>query len=262
MSADSSTSDSLARRWGGQIVQIAAIVLVEDVSWSLESEREQANWVGALGHELNGALQYFQSAVQAANLTVQREPPRAQHHLEAAQRQVKVMSRLVRDFLDAARLGAGLFRCEDEPVLVSALVRDAAESAELSDPRHRVVLEVEESLWVRADIDRLRQILTNLLGNAAKYSNPGLLRVGVQRDGERVVIYVKDEGPGIAEEQQHHLFRRYRRLPSRTEGSGLGLWISRELALRMGGDLWVQSAEGEPTTFFVALPHARPDRQP
>lgn len=238
----------------------AGLAMVEDISVSLESEREQAKWLGALGHEVNGVLQLLLTSTQASQLHLTQEPARALHHLQAAQQQVQLMRRLVRDFMEAAQLGAGVFQCHDEPVLVSSLVREIAESAELADPRHRILVEIEDELWVRGDMDRLRQILTNLLSNAAKYANPGLLRVGARRQVDRVVIHVQDEGPGIPVEDQRTLFRRFRRLPSRIEGSGLGLWISRELTQRMGGELWLQSAAGEPTTFFVALPYDPPSR--
>lgn len=231
-----------------------AVVLLEDISWSLDSEREQAQWLGALGHELNGALQHLLTASQAAELYLNREPAKAVHHLRSAQRQTRLMGRLVKDFVEAAQLGAGIFSCRDEPLAVGPLLEDLVESAMLADPRHRIVQSVSPGLWVHGDVDRLRQIFTNLLSNAAKYSTPGLLEVGARRDGSRVLMWLRDDGPGIPSEAREHIFRRFRRLPSESEGSGMGLWIARELAVRMGGDLWLQSAEGMPSTFFVALP--------
>lgn len=231
-----------------------AVVLLEDVSWSLDSEREQAQWLGALGHELNGALQHLLTASQAAEVYLGRDPARAVHHLRSAQRQTRLMGRLVKDFVEAAQLGAGIFNCRDEPVAIGPLLSDLVESAELADARHRIVQSVSPDLWVHADVDRLRQIFTNLLSNAAKYSSPGQLELGARRDGSRVLMWLRDDGPGIPSEAREHIFRRFRRLPSESEGSGMGLWIARELAVRMGGDLWLQSSEGMPSTFFVALP--------
>ncbi len=235
-----------------------AVAILEDVTWTMDSERTQVEWVAALGHELGGGLQGLTTAVSAAMMLIDRESTRdrARHHLEVARREVGLMVRLVRDFLDAARLGVGALEIRTASVEVPLLLAELVDAAESRDPRHRVVLHVEAGLRAWADLDRLKQILANLLSNAAKYSVPGLLTLGAKREDDRILIWLTDEGPGIAVEAQSLLFQRFQRLPSKSEGSGMGLWISRELALRMGGDLWVRSAAGRPTTFCLALPVA------
>jgi signal transduction histidine kinase len=238
-----------------------AVSMFEDVSWLLDTERRQVEWIAALGHELGGGLHGLSTAVAAATLLVDRESTRdrARRHLDIARREVRLMVRLVRDFLDAARLGVGALEVRTASVEVPLLLAELAEAAETIDPRHRMLLQVQPGLFARTDVDRLKQILANLFSNAAKYSSPGLLTLGAKREGERILIWLADEGPGIAVEAQAQLFHRFHRLPSKREGSGMGLWISRELALRMGGDLWVRSAEGQPTTFCLALPAEEAD---
>ncbi|MGA9524451.1 MAG: HAMP domain-containing sensor histidine kinase [Myxococcaceae bacterium] len=233
-----------------------AVSIFEDASWLLERECNQVEWIAALGHELGGGLHGLSTAVTAATLLVEREDmrDRARHHLDIARAEIRVMVRLVRDFLDAARLGVGALEVRPATLEVPMVLAELADAAESLDPRHRVILQIEPGLRARADLDRLKQIMANLLSNAAKYSTPGLLMLGAQREGDRVLIGLTDEGPGIAVEAQAKLFQRFHRLPSKRDGSGMGLWISRELALRMGGDLWVRSAEGRPTTFCLALP--------
>ncbi len=233
-----------------------AVVIVEDVEWSLESERRQSEWLGALGHELNGALQNLVATVAAAERWVGADPQRVLGHLANTRQQAASMGRLVRDFLDAAKLGAGTLQCRTEPVPLELFLRASAERAQLSDGKHRVELRAESELWAVVDLDRLSQILTNLFSNAARYAAPGVLELGARLEGDRVLLWLRDEGPGIPEELQGVLFQRYRRLPSRVNGAGLGLWLSRELAQVMGGDLWVKSRAGESTTFFVSLPAA------
>jgi signal transduction histidine kinase len=231
-----------------------AVAMFEDVSWTLDAERRQVEWVAALGHELGGGLHGLSTAVTGASLLSVRDVDRARHHLQIAGREIRLMVRLVHDFLDAARLGVGALEVKAEPVDLPSVLYEAAEAAEAADPRHRVVVKVPSTLRARADTDRLKQILSNLLSNSAKYSNPGQLILTAQPDGERVLVWLRDEGPGIAADEQSRLFERFHRLPSKREGSGMGLWIARELALRMGGDLWVRSGAGRPTTFCVALP--------
>jgi signal transduction histidine kinase len=231
-----------------------AVALFEDVSWSLDSERRQVEWVAALGHELGGGLTGLSTAVAAAGRIVERDAHRASHHLELARREAKVLVRLVRDFLDAAKLGVGALDVRAESVDLDLVLGELAEGAESADPRHRLVKHIAPGLRVRADAVRLKQIVGNLLSNAAKYSNPGKLTLGAHAEDGRVLIWLTDEGPGIAVDAQSQLFQRFHRLPSQREGTGLGLWIARELALRMGGDLWVRSGEASPTTFCLALP--------
>lgn len=233
-----------------------AVVLVEDISWSLEAEKRQSEWLGSLGHELNGALQAVSATVFAAERCLEANPEKAKAHLANTREQCAAMGRLVRDFISAARLGAGTLECRVEPVPLDLFLQQCAHTAELTDPRHKVLLRVEEELWAVADLDRLRQILVNLFSNAARYANPGLLELGARRDGDRVVVWLRDEGPGIPIEAQTHLFQRFHRLPSRVEGAGLGLWLSRELAQLMGGDLWVHSRPFAGTTFFIGVPAA------
>ena len=236
-----------------------AVVLLEDAASSREAEPQQSDWLAALAHEMSGALQFLVNSIALAERVLDREPSRARHHLGAACRQLPMIRRLMGGFIDAARLGAGPFEISAQPFSVRELLDEMIEVHELSDPRHRVLLEGEGEPWALADRDRLRQILTNLLANAAKYAVPGLLTVGARAEQDRVVLWLRDEGPGIPESEQARLFERYQRRPSYTEGFGMGLWISRQLAERMGGGLWVQSSDGGPTTFFVAVPAARPE---
>jgi signal transduction histidine kinase len=236
--------------------EAGAVAMFEDVSWSLDSERRQVEWVAALGHELGGGLTGLSTAIAVAGRMLERDLGRTRHNLALAQREARLMVRLVSDFLDAAKLGVGALDVRLETVDVDVVLGELIEVAEASDPRHQLEKRIEPGLRVRADAGRLKQILANLLSNAAKYSNPGRLILGAREDEGRILVWLTDEGPGIAESSQSHLFQRFHRLPSQREGSGLGLWISRELALRMGGELWVRSGEGSPTTFVLALPAA------
>jgi signal transduction histidine kinase len=108
------------------------------------------------------------------------------------------------------------------------------------------------------DPERLRQILLNLLSNAAKFTHQGDVALRVWRDGDVVRFAVKDTGIGIAEEEVQRIFEEFLQASSSTHhkygGTGLGLPISLKLARRMGGDLEVQSQKGEGTTFVLVLP--------
>ena len=117
-----------------------------------------------------------------------------------------------------------------------------------------------------ADGDRLRQILINLLDNAVKYSpDGGRVRLELETRANGIRFAVSDDGIGIAVAEQHQIFGKFYRvdptLSRGVRGTGLGLYICRELARRMQGHVWVESREGEGSTFYVDLPVVRPVEQ-
>jgi signal transduction histidine kinase len=114
-----------------------------------------------------------------------------------------------------------------------------------------------EGVYVRADSQKLRQILNNLIGNAAKYSpQGGAVKVYAETMGDDVVIGVIDQGVGISQEDQTKLFNEFQRVGDRSvaPGTGLGLWLTAALVKAHGGKIWVESELGKGSTFFVSLP--------
>jgi signal transduction histidine kinase len=117
----------------------------------------------------------------------------------------------------------------------------------------------EESITGSWDEARLEQVLNNLVGNAIKYSPADKpVVIGVQRQQEEVIVRVQDEGRGISEEDQLHIFDRFYRIHNgndeHVEGLGLGLYIAHEIIVKQGGRMWVQSKLGEGSTFYFSLP--------
>jgi signal transduction histidine kinase len=172
---------------------------------------------------------------------------------------------LINDILNFAKLETGHvdFRIEDLPV--DAIV---AEVNEMLAPQFRqksITVELKEcSALVRADADRLRQILVNLLTNAAKFTPPGgRVRIACTADGDAASVEVRDTGIGISPNDLPRIFEPFvqvdRSLTSvDRDGVGLGLAISRDLARAMNGDLTVESVLGEGSRFLLTLPMVRP----
>jgi len=172
------------------------------------------------------------------------------------------LSRLVGDILDLSKAEAGQLQIAREPVEVRSLlqacvheVRDLAASKGL-----RVQLDVGEDVpdWVDSDPLRLRQVVSNLLTNAVKFTDKGGVRVSATAAGGRLTVRVIDTGPGIAEEDQPALFRPFHQIDSRVVrvhgGTGLGLAICREICELLGGDISVVSDVGAGAAFAVRLP--------
>ena len=168
------------------------------------------------------------------------------------------MGSLVDDLLLLARLDQGR-PLEQEPVDLAIVAADGVADAEILAPQRQITLDVEGPLVVLGDDQRLRQVVSNLLQNAIRYTDPGAaITVSATKTDQKVALSVRDEGAGIDPEYLPRLFERfYRADPSRTRGSGgsgLGLAIVASITEAHGGSVDAVSVPGEGSTFTVTLP--------
>ncbi len=170
---------------------------------------------------------------------------------------------IVDRLLAVARLDSGDLQVQLAPTDVSALVSEVVSAAKQSLVLngHEFVLELPSApLAVTADRDKLRQIVTDLVENAVKYSpGGGTVRVAARRRDDTVEVSVDDEGIGIPEAEQARIFAKFYRAETggrdlASGGTGLGLFIAKELLAAMGGRIWVRSREGDGSSFVFSLP--------
>jgi signal transduction histidine kinase len=165
------------------------------------------------------------------------------------------VTRLVTELLDISRIEIGRLGLRVEGVDLAALVRDVVARVELSYPQLACTVAIGDLPVVSADRDRVEQILTNLIENGAKYATGDRLRVDAYVDESSAFIAVSDDGPGIPAAELEAVFTKfYRREVSQPSGTGLGLWISRNLAEAHGGALVATRNERGGTTFTLRLP--------
>jgi Osmosensitive K+ channel histidine kinase len=183
--------------------------------------------------------------------------------LEIISTEAARLSRLLDDILWVSRLDSGRARPYITSVEPLPLTADVVDATRTHLP-HGLSLELLHDVQppdVAADPDKLRQVLVNLIENAVKYSSEGRIEVSLKRRDGTVRFSVKDEGPGIPPGQQERIFEKFYRLdPNMTQGvggTGLGLYICRELIETMQGDIWVESAPGKGSTFTFELPVAK-----
>ena len=175
---------------------------------------------------------------------------------------------LLDDVLDLARLEHGGVLFRTGPVDGTRVLGDVAAAALPLIQRggNRLYLGVDAEGWVLADETRLRQVLLNLVGNAAKFTRNGLVALGATVGDGSVSLHVRDTGCGMNPADMERIFRPFQQANAAVAkahgGSGLGLAISKELCERMGGSITLQSAVGEGTTFTVTLPAALPPKAP
>jgi len=176
---------------------------------------------------------------------------------------------LVNDLLDVSRIQQGRLALRPQSTELTELARSVLARFEQSPdrtPAHRLVFDAPEPIHGVWDPVRLDQVLTNLISNALKYSpDGGEVRLSVRRRGDEVELAVSDEGIGIPAGEQAQLFQPFSRtMRARLEmgGTGLGLFISRQIVEQHGGTITLESTEGVGSTFTVRLPLTPPDIQP
>jgi signal transduction histidine kinase len=174
------------------------------------------------------------------------------------------LTRIVDTLLNVARLDTGDLKVQLAPTevnqVVSETVTTVQETVTAAANGHRFVVDLPpEPLTAEADRDKLRQVLSILVENAVKYSpHGGTVTVGARRKVDTVELRVEDEGVGIPATEQHRIFTKfYRRAGESVAGTGLGLFIAQGLVAAMGGRIWVQSAEGQGSSFVFELPLSR-----
>ncbi|MGH3024076.1 MAG: ATP-binding protein [Gaiellaceae bacterium] len=242
------------------------VYALRDLTEERGIERLKSEFVATVSHELRTPL----AAVYGAAMTLRRrdvelDDDRRGRLLSVIASESDRLARIVDQVLAASRLESGTFTFSMEQCDAESLAHQVVEAAHAHLP-DEVVLELtapEALPAVAADPDMLRQVLANLVENAVKYSpTGGRVLVSLELQQGRVLFAVRDEGLGIPLREQDRIFEKFFRLdPNLTRGvggTGLGLYISRELVRRMGGRIWVASREGEGSTFFFELPVAEP----
>ena len=220
----------------------------------------RADFVSLVSHELRSPMA---SVIGSARTLEQRwrelSPEQRESFLALIAHETSRLAELIGDVLDTSRIESGTFSYSFEDVDLARLVRDSAAAAEHGQDEVTVEAVVREPLpVVRGDRDRLRQVLVNLIDNAVKYSPPGdRVSVEAEQSDSRVVIEVRDRGPGISPEHQRLIFEKFGRAHVAAHakpGTGLGLFIARSIAEAHGGALEVRSAPGRGATFRLSLP--------
>ncbi|HEX2293290.1 MAG TPA: ATP-binding protein [Gaiellaceae bacterium] len=220
----------------------------------------RADFVSLVSHELRSPMA---SVIGSARTLEQRwrelTPEQRESFLALIAHETSRLADLISDVLDTSRIEAGTFSYSFADVELGPLVRDSAAAAEHGQDEVTVRTVVRDSLpAVRGDRDRLRQVLVNLIDNAVKYSPPGdEVEVEAESANGRLVVEVRDRGPGIPPEHQRLIFEKFGRVQTGDHakpGTGLGLFIARSIAEAHGGALEVRSAPGRGATFRLSLP--------
>ncbi len=250
----------------GHRARLAEQRLAEANAQLREADRRKDHFLATLSHELRnpiGVIAHGVAALQARDLD-----PRAGSIVAILGRQVSQIRRLVDDLLDVSRIARGRMALHTARTDIRPAVEQAVEGCQdavdrkqqslvVSVPHHPVALDV--------DTARITQVLSNLIDNASKYSQPCAdIRVNVAEDADGVVIDVSDNGPGIAPEVLPHVFDLFDQGgPSASEGLGLGLGLCKRIVEMHGGTIAaLPNTRACGTSFVIRLPKPRPELEP
>jgi len=248
------------------------LLVLQDITDMRRAEAARRDFVANVSHELRTPVAALKALVETLEHGAIDDPVEGPEFLRLMHVEVDGLAQLVSELLDLARAEAGRLELQLAPCRADELVRDAAERAQPSirqaELQLAITLPSDADLWVQAEPRRIGQVLSNLLGNATKFTPPaGRIEVGARCAGERVELWVADTGMGIEPAQLSRVFERfYKTDPSRAAGTGtgLGLAIAKHLILAHDGQIWAESpGPGQGATFRFALPrltaHAQTD---
>ncbi len=235
----------------------------EEIRNALEKEKQlselKSRFVSMASHEFRTPLgTILSSASLLARYDQTEQQPKRIKHIQRIKSSVTNLTTILEDFLSITRLEEGSIKLRLEEFLLKPFFEEVISDVKgLLKPDQRIELEGQDGLEVCLDKFFLRNILNNLLSNAIKYSHEGtLIRVRILEHFEELQFEVIDQGIGIPEDEQHHLFERFFRAKNATniQGTGLGLNILKKYVDHLGGQVHLESQINQGTTFKVCCP--------
>jgi signal transduction histidine kinase len=245
------------------IMLLAGLALVwTNVRRELKLSRLKSDFVANVSHELKTPLALIRLFAETLELgRVPTEDKKQQYH-RIINKESRRLTQLINNILDFSRIEAGRKEYRFGRTDLAAVVRDVVDAYRFQIEQHGFALDVavaEDLPEMELDPEAVSQALINLLNNAIKYSpNEKAIAVSVRREGERVLVGVRDRGIGIPKGEQKRIFEKFYRVETSvvhtTKGSGLGLALVQHIAEAHGGHVEVASAPGEGSTFTLSLP--------
>ncbi len=239
------------------------VVIIRDVSQQIRAERAREEFIAQVTHEFRTPLTNIRAYTETLSSGMFEDPQTISECYNVITKETRRLSRLIEDILSVSQLEIGSIELQLDNVDIKTLlaegVRDVRGLADEKQIDLQIVLPAKLEP-IRADRDKLAVVINNLLGNAIKYTNSGgNVIVGCQTSSESITITVKDNGMGIAPQDQARVFEKFQRGSDpevqNITGTGIGLFTAREIVRRHGGDIELISEKGAGSTFMVRLPH-------
>ena len=256
---------SIIRRETGFVTGVVCVLT--DVTEQEKTEQEQRDFVSNVSHELRTPLTSIKSYSEALSDGAWRDEKIAPQFLDVIQSESNRMIRMIANLLDLSKMDGGQITLQTDYVDLKRIINHILDrlvftlESDSNAGNYNFVREfTTRDIYVDIDQDRMTQVIDNILNNAVKYSpDGGTITVKIEDNHRSVIVRITDEGLGISKQDAEKLFDRFYRVDkarSREQGgSGLGLAISKEVIELHGGSIWVDSVEGEGSTFNFELPY-------
>ncbi|MBI5457790.1 HAMP domain-containing protein [Candidatus Kaiserbacteria bacterium] len=241
---------------------LGCILTLQDITSEYAMERTKREFVSIAAHQLRTPLTGIAWVLESLGTVGVTETARARTIIEGGRGAVRRMISLVDDLLDVSKIEEGQFGIQMKKQSIVPLVMRASET--FKDPAHDrkilVGVDVQQPLpEVLIDEEKVEMVLNNVIDNAIKYTPiGGSVNVKAAREGDSVIISVKDSGIGIAKNETGRIFTKFFRSPRAlsyfTDGSGLGLYVAKNIIDQHGGNIWFESEEDKGTTFHFSFP--------
>jgi two-component system, chemotaxis family, CheB/CheR fusion protein len=234
--------------------------VVHDITIHKQAELRKNDFIAMVSHELRTPLTSLQGYIQLLTSRAKKaEDTFSEVKLDKAHTQVKKMTAMINGFLNVSSFEAGKIYLNEQTFEMNALLNEIMEEVTLISSSHNMVLRSCPAISVKADRDKIGQVINNFLSNAIKYSPKGKnIEISCKKVNGAVQVSVRDEGMGIKPLDQEKLFDRYYRIENidtqAIPGFGLGLYLSAEIIQRHNGKVWVESEMGKGSTFYFNLP--------
>ncbi|HTR43896.1 MAG TPA: ATP-binding protein [Pseudomonadales bacterium] len=237
------------------------ILVFHDLTRLKQLERTREEFVANVSHELRTPLSLIKGYVETLLDGAAKNPEVAEHFLQIIERNAERLDLLIQDLLTISALESGRVQLNLQPVHLHAVAEKVLADLKARADGRSVTLKNElPDLTANADGNRMEQVLANLVDNAIKYGRPqGTVVVGGESlNGDKIEVFVRDDGPGIPAESLDRVFERFYRVDkarSREQGgTGLGLSIVKHIVQNHGGEVWAKSEPGKGAAFFFTLP--------
>lgn len=245
---------------------LGTVSVFRDITREIEVDRMKSEFVATVSHELRTPMTSIKGYADLLLLGAAGEiTEQQQRFLSTIKTNADRLSTLVNELLDISRVDRGVIRLNllatDVVEIISTSLAHVEGRIENEHKDIKLITDVPEDLpQIRADFDKMTQILNNILDNAFSYTYPGgTITVTARSEGSSVVISIADTGVGIAKEKQDRIWNRFYRdeeqsIVMETSGTGLGLSIVKEYVTMHNGEIWLESEPGKGTTFYVRIP--------
>ena len=236
------------------------IGMIEDITRRKQLEQHKDDFMGIVSHELKTPVTSLKVYTQLL-----QEQFEAYHDvvtasmLQKMDNQINKLNLLIKDLLDTAQIDSDTLQVANQLFDLNDVLNEVIEDASLVGAAHRIIKKNDQSFFVVGDAIRTSQVIFNLISNAIKYSpHAHEIIINTAQKDKYVLCSVQDFGMGIAPENLPNVFEKYFRVYNKSLGTypglGLGLFISAQIIHQQGGNIWVESKEGEGSTFWFSLP--------